>query len=387
MYDARTSGHSAPAVTRLSPHSEPGSVWFVAFSSFQAPVIPPDLRVARHDIRPSNFPSSVFLNLCHRDGFPQRDGSRRKDVCGCVAFIATVAMVCSLVCFFCSATPFFVLAGCQLSMSSFLWLFLATTLFLTECLGLSVPSVSESCTTDACRPAQRSVDRRPIRDSAHPEALRLRSLNLDTYQIIVIVAAVVGAMAVCGILAIVLWYRRGSSSFVSKKEEGFADLDDDKVPLSAPYIAPPPRVYAERWASLVGSTSRSAAQPSATRWPNLVISIPADEPPPARSWKLKRIPVPRLSSLASAGPRTPLARMRLALRTPRTQQDFQGSRSLSLRPKPPPSPLAIFLKEDSDRRLPSPGIVSGVPSALPSAPPMTSRLAALMYRTKSEYKV
>lgn len=135
-----------------------------------------------------------------------------------------------------------------------------------------------------------------------------RSLKLDTPKTIAIVAAVVGGLALCGILAIVLWYQRGNAAFLSKKEaKGFVEFDSDKAPApppSARYIAPPPRVFAERWASLIASTSLPIAQPSAAKGPrNLVITVPSNEPPPSRSWKLKRVPVPRLSRLPSANTR------------------------------------------------------------------------------------
>ncbi|KAJ7124985.1 hypothetical protein C8R44DRAFT_128301 [Mycena epipterygia] len=261
---------------------------------------------------------------------------------------------------------------------------LAVSLFLAECRGLCIPSVSESCTTDACQPAGRSVDSPSIRDSVRPESVMIlsRSLKLDMSKTIVIVAAVVGGLALCGILAIVLWYQRGNAAFLSKKNaEGFVEFDSDKAsapPPSARYIAPPPRVFAERWASLVTSTSLPIVQPSAAKGPrNLVITVPSDEPPPSRSWKLKRVPVPRLSRLPSANPRASLARIRGALRAPRRQD--------GPRPKAAPAPLPIIPKQDvSDRASP---IASGIPSALLSAAPLTSRLTTLMNRIQSEYNV
>lgn len=216
-----------------------------------------------------------------------------------------------------------------------------------------------------------------------------RSYQLDhNNKTVAVIAAVVGVLAVCGILAIVFWYLRGNSAFLSTEEEDFAD-SVDKPPLSAVYVAPPPRVYAERWASVAGSMTPSTAQPSASTAkgsPNLVISIPTDEPPPlGRRWELKRVPVPRLSRLPSPS----LTKIRVALRTPR-QQDFKGlPRSPRLKPKPKPrqtpSPLPINPKESNQP--PSPDLPSGFPSALPSATPLTSRLKMLMNRIQHEYNV
>ncbi|KAJ6558491.1 hypothetical protein DFH09DRAFT_532055 [Mycena vulgaris] len=224
--------------------------------------------------------------------------------------------------------------------------------------------VCRSCaSTDAsCRAPRRAIDRPSIRDSIHAHAQNLVPRSLMSETSITIVAAVVGVLAVCGILSIVLWYRQGNSAFASKKERGFAKLDD-----RAWDIAPLPRVYAERWATLVETTSSTAQLPApapAEGWPNLVITIAADTPPPVRTWKLKRVPVPRLSKLPSAGPRTPLA----WLRTPR-QRDVPP-RSSSLKPMPPP-PSPLSPTQRSERT--SLDISSGVPSALSSPTPLTSR--------------
>ncbi|KAJ7718019.1 hypothetical protein DFH07DRAFT_338222 [Mycena maculata] len=274
-------------------------------------------------------------------------------------------------------------------------LLLASTLFIAGCHGLTTHSFLESCTTDASHTTRRSVDRPSIGGYTHSEALLSRSLKFDTSKIIAISAAVVGGLAVCGILVILLWYRRGNAAFFSKEElsrqeEGFVEMDDKIVPPSPRYIAPLPRVYAARWASLVGSPAFSIAQPSVNSLPNdspdLVIPIPTDEPPKLRSGKVKRVPVPRLSRLPSADPRASLARIRDAFRPPR-QQDLKGlARSSNLKPKPkaPPSPLPIV--QDTGRAS-NPDIASGIPSALSSAAPLTSRLTTLMNKIQSEYNV
>ncbi|KAJ7502851.1 hypothetical protein B0H11DRAFT_606564 [Mycena galericulata] len=289
------------------------------------------------------------------------------------------------------------------------WILLTSTLFPAGCPALAVPAVSEcvnlgepeytgtvthefcrSCTIDTCRPARRSVDRPPIRDYAHSQTLHSRSVKLDISQIIVISSAIVGALAVCGVLAILLWYRRVNSAFFDQdaREGGFVEIDE-KVPPSPQYIAPPPRIYAERWASFIRSTTFPIAQPSvaSTIPPDLSHSMPAHQPKPLRSWNLKRVPVPRLSRLPSVDPRASLARIRVALRPPR-RQDFKGPpRSSSLRPKPkqPPSPLPII--QDDGHPPSSPAIPSGIPSALPSTAPLTSRLTTVMNRIQSEYNV
>ncbi|KAJ7128953.1 hypothetical protein C8R43DRAFT_687189 [Mycena crocata] len=264
--------------------------------------------------------------------------------------------------------------------SSLSWRFIALAFFLAGCQALSIPS---RCATDACRTG-RSVDGPTIRDAARPDhdVLLSRSYHLEgSTKTIVIVLAFVGTLAVCGSLATICWYRRGGSTFVPKNDNGFRMLADDKAPFSARYPAPPPQVYAERLASVAGSATLSSGLPSASsasttnRVPNLVISIPGNvPPPPTRSWKLKRVPVPRLSRLPSAHPRSPLARIRSALRTPR-RQDFKEPkelpRSSSIRPKAKPSPLPLFPMQDF--RSHSPGISSGIPSALSSPISLASR--------------
>ncbi|KAJ7690665.1 hypothetical protein B0H17DRAFT_583543 [Mycena rosella] len=178
------------------------------------------------------------------------------------------------------------------------WLFLLATIpFLAECRGLRIPSVSESYTTAACRTPPRSVDR-PIRDIVAAKTRRSPGCVQNPCH-----------------HALVSSWKRGVL-VQKRRSEGFTELDEDKTPPSAWYIAPPPRVYAERWTSLVGSTTEASSP--AKGWPNLAISIPADGPLVSRSWKPKRVPVPRLSALPSAGPRTPLW-VRPALRTPRQQ--------------------------------------------------------------------
>ncbi|KAJ7078839.1 hypothetical protein B0H15DRAFT_525523 [Mycena belliarum] len=255
-----------------------------------------------------------------------------------------------------------------------------------RCLGLRAAVTSANCATDACPVLRRSIDRPSLGPVVQTEILLRRSFaEIDTPQIFVILTAVVGMLAMCGIVVVVLWYRRGGAESLSRAEEGFSELDD-KVPLSAQYIAPPPRIYAGRWESVVGSTIPSAAQPPPSRKgrPNLVISIPSRR---TCSWNLERVPVPRLSSPPSAAPRMPLVRMRLALRTPRQQDFHEGPRrSLSLEPN-----LALIdtLKQENTDRASSSDVLSGVPNPrLPSQGPMTSRLAALMDGTRRpEYNV
>ncbi|KAJ6602202.1 hypothetical protein B0H10DRAFT_671640 [Mycena sp. CBHHK59/15] len=256
------------------------------------------------------------------------------------------------------------------------------SLFFSQCLGLSIPHISD-CTADGCSAARAVVDVPSTRDFVHYRTLFPRSSWLDSNKIISIVAPVVGGLALVGILAIVLWYRRGNSAIL-KKEEGFEEIYE-VPPVSARYIAPLPRVYAERWAAVVESTipipQPSVASPdSRATTTKLIISVPANEPPPPRSWKLKRVPVPRLSRLPPPYPT--LARIRGALRTPRCSEFKRPPRLTTHKPKPPPSPLAIPTLGEP---LPS-SVSTGIPSALSTATPLTSRLSALINRIQSEYK-
>ncbi|KAJ6593629.1 hypothetical protein B0H19DRAFT_1056145 [Mycena capillaripes] len=277
-------------------------------------------------------------------------------------------------------------------MSDFLSsLFRAVSLFifLTDCCGLPLTSVSEC----VHRRGPKSQLLTVFAESAQGVRVKLEDLLTDLSGtwctpktlIIAITAVAVGGLSICGIFATVLWYRRGNTAFLSTEEVDFP-VSLDKAPLSARYIAPLPHVYAERLASVKGTSTLSTAQPSAPPPakvpPTLSISVPTDEPPLGR-WKLKRVPVPRLSRLPSPS----LAKIRVALRTPRRQEfkGLPGSPRPKAKPKQAPSPLPI--NQDNYNRPRSPDLPSGFPSALPSAPPLTSRLATLMNRIQSEYNV
>ncbi|KAJ6495640.1 hypothetical protein C8R47DRAFT_366577 [Mycena vitilis] len=221
----------------------------------------------------------------------------------------------------------------------------------------NVDRLCRNCAQSACRD-RRAVDR-PFGNMAHSENLFFRSLQLyENTTIITVTAAVVAGLAICGICVILLWYRRRKSRFLPTDDEGCSDWID-KSPPSARYIAPLPHIYAERLASVTG-TMASATTARSKGPPNLIISVPPDE---SRRWRLNRVPVPRLSRLPSPS----LAKIRVALRTPR-RQDFSGlPRSPGSRPVP--SPLSII-----------PNDPGSPDTALPSAAPLTSRLATLMNR-------
>ncbi|KAJ7039168.1 hypothetical protein C8F04DRAFT_1179118 [Mycena alexandri] len=94
--------------------------------------------------------------------------------------------------------------------------------------------------------------------------LSRRSFQLDNNnsRIVAVVAAIVGVLAVCGILAILLWYRRRISATRSFKEEESTHWADFP-PVSARYPAPSPEIYAERHG--VGGTIHNV--PSVTHHP------------------------------------------------------------------------------------------------------------------------
>ncbi|KAF7362115.1 hypothetical protein MVEN_00557300 [Mycena venus] len=205
--------------------------------------------------------------------------------------------------------PHLVLARRQLNMGDFSsWLLLAGSLFIftADCSGLPIPLVSEICATGACR-TRRSAERLSG-DAMHSEIFLPRSFHGSNTWVLAVTAGVVGGLAICGIAAMVFWYRRGNSAFSSTQEEIYIDWEDKAAPPSARYIAPLPQIYASGLASV-------RAAPSPKGPPNLVISVPTNEPPAFGRWKIKRVPVPSLSRLPSPS----LTKIRAALRTPRRQ--------------------------------------------------------------------